>query len=181
VKIEKTTRLMRVHDRVSIRFVEKGDAPFVQRYASNELISKTCNVPHPYPENGGQEWVDFAIRKMQREESYVFAVLCDGDFAGVISLNAVNKKQGTAELDYWIAVPFWNRGICTAAAAQAIKFAFDDAGLHTLRSGSLKRNPASGRVLEKNGFQLIDEFIIPEGKFKGEKFLRYELVKDAAV
>jgi ribosomal-protein-alanine N-acetyltransferase len=94
-----------------------------------------------------------------------------------MSLNAVNVRESTAELDYWVAVPFWNRGICTSAAAQAIKFAFDELRLHTLRSGCLKRNPASGRVLEKNGFHMIGELVIPEGKFKGERFLRYELLK----
>jgi len=86
-----------------------------------------------------------------------------------MALNAVDKQAGTAELDYWVAVPFWNRGIGTAAARPVIEFAFEELGLSTLQSCCLPGNMASVRVLEKNGFVKVGEFV-NDGKY-GNKFL----------
>jgi RimJ/RimL family protein N-acetyltransferase len=85
-----------------------------------------------------------------------------------------------AELDYWVAVPFWNKGIATAAAKEAIRYAFEGLGLTTLYSSCLVRNPASARVLEKNGFTQISEFV-NDGrfgtKFEGEPMKRFRLFR----
>ena len=43
--------------KVTIRFIEESDAPYIQKYASDEKVARTCNIPHPYPANGGKEHV----------------------------------------------------------------------------------------------------------------------------
>jgi RimJ/RimL family protein N-acetyltransferase len=162
---------------VTIRFIEPNDALFVQKYASNIEISKTCNVPHPYPENGGEGWTKFVISRRKEGISYAFAILYNGHFSGVITLNAVNHDNKTAELDYWVAYEYWGKGVGTAAASKAIEYAFRELGLHTLKSGCLVKKPASGRILEKNGFTPFDEGTFSDGKFKGQRFIRYILKK----
>ena len=62
------------------------------------------------------------------------------------------KPSGLVELGYWIARPFWGRGYATEAATAVIDIA------RTLRVPRLigshfVDNPASGRVLEKLGFE----------------------------
>ena len=137
---------------IAIRPIGPGDEAGVQQYASDARLAATCNVPHPYPPDGGKQFVERSIAAADAGERHVFAVTAYDKFAGLMTLNAVNPAGGTAELDYWIAVPFWGMGVGTAAARLAAEFAFRILGLTLLRSGCLTTNPASSRVLEKNGF-----------------------------
>ena len=166
---------------IAIRPIEAADEADVQRYASDPRLAATCNVPCPYPPNGAQQFLDRAIAGRASGRHYVFAVLADGHFAGLMTLNAVNIIEGTAHLDYWIAVPFWGQGIGTAGAGLAMEFAFRRLGLGLLRSGCLVANPASARILEKNGFSPVGIFI-NEGtygsKFSNAQIMRYELRRE---
>lgn len=100
---------------VSIRFVEEKDASFVQKYASNEEVAKTCLLPHPYPEHGGKQWVEFAMRNRKKGKGYSFSIIYKGLFAGVISLTNIASDKGSCNLGYWLGKPFWNQGITTNA------------------------------------------------------------------
>ena len=160
-------------NQVTIRPIELSDADSVQQYASDAALAETCNVPHPYPVDGGATFVEGTVQGREAGKRYTFAILYNSDFAGVMTLNAVDKEAGTAELDYWVAVPFWGIGIGTAAAAQAIRFAFEELGLSTLQSCTLLNNVASARILEKNGFVQVGEFV-NDGSY-GNKFLSQKM------
>src|SRR5512142_3366365 len=108
---------------VSLRLVERTDAADVQRYAADPGVAQTSNVPHPYPEDGGVAYVERVIVGRETGHQYAFVIQYDGHFAGIMTLNAVDREAGTAELDYWVAVPFWNQGIGTTAARAAIQYA----------------------------------------------------------
>jgi len=68
------------------------------------------------------------------------------------------------ELGYWIAVPFWNRGLCTEAALRMIRHGFEDLKLDEIRAHYFPENAASGRVMEKCG--LRREGILPRSTLK---------------
>ncbi|MGO4530373.1 GNAT family N-acetyltransferase [Paenibacillus sp. 2TAF8] len=161
--------------KVTLRFVLPNDAGFVQQYAGDPRISETSNVPYPYPDGAGESWAKMVIARREQGISYVFTILSDNQFAGVMSLNAVDLKEKTAELDYWIAVPFWNKGIGTIAAQKAIVFAWNELDLQILRSACLESNTGSLKVLEKNGFKKVNDFVFENGKFKDKKGCRLEL------
>ncbi len=62
------------------------------------------------------------------------------------------RPSGAVELGYWIARSHWGRGIATEACAAVIAIA-GALGLPALEGSYFIDNPASGRVLEKLGFQ----------------------------
>ena len=62
------------------------------------------------------------------------------------------RPSGAVELGYWIARPFWGRGIATEAGKALIGMAAT-LGLAQLEASHFIDNPTSGRVLEKLGFQ----------------------------
>nr|WP_186811669.1 GNAT family N-acetyltransferase [Paenibacillus xylanexedens] len=161
--------------KVTLRFVLPSDAEYVQEYASYPEISETSNVPYPYPDGAGESWVNMVMARREQGISYVFTILSDDQFGGVMSINAVDLTEKTAELDYWIAVPFWNRGIGTVAAQKAIEFAFHELDLQILKSACLASNKGSLKVLKKNGFKKVKDFVFEAGKFKDEKGCRLEL------
>ncbi len=62
------------------------------------------------------------------------------------------RASGAVELGYWIGRLFWGRGIATEAGLALIDIA-RALGLGRIEASHFVDNPASGRVLEKLGFE----------------------------
>ena len=62
------------------------------------------------------------------------------------------RPSGAVELGYWVARSDWGRGIATEAAFALVDIA-RTLGLKQLEGSHFTDNPASGRVLEKLGFE----------------------------
>ena len=62
------------------------------------------------------------------------------------------RPSGAVEMGYWIARGFWGRGFATEACMALAEMA-KALGLVSLEGSHFVDNPASGRVLEKLGFQ----------------------------
>jgi RimJ/RimL family protein N-acetyltransferase len=64
-------------------------------------------------------------------------------------------KEGKYEqqVGYWIGKQFWGRGIATSALQEFVS----EVKIRPLYAIVANHNPASKRVLEKNGFALLDE------------------------
>jgi RimJ/RimL family protein N-acetyltransferase len=60
--------------------------------------------------------------------------------------------SGGVQLGYWIAVPFWGRGYATEAGGALVDIA-RALRVPRLQASFFLDNPASGRVLEKLGFE----------------------------
>ena len=73
---------------------------------------------------------------------------------GYLPASASNLKiaEDQAEVGYWIARPFWGKGICTEALQLVIDYCFNEKGFTVLWGDFFPSNPASGRVMEKCGF-----------------------------
>ncbi len=159
----------------TIRPLCLDDAAAVQRYASDKLVAQSTNVPWPYPEDGGEQFVRNRLAAHGSGRSYSFAILCGGELIGVVGINAVDRQRKIAHCDYAIASSHWGRGITTTAVALALRYAFAELGLETVRSECLVSNRASARVLEKNCFQEVGEFLYSSAKFSDEPVRRFEL------
>jgi hypothetical protein len=60
---------------IRIRPITKEDAPDVFEYASHALVAATCNVPHPYPKDGG---ITYDGPRMDRFENRLLEIYrCD--------------------------------------------------------------------------------------------------------
>ena len=57
-----------------------------------------------------------------------------------------------AEVGYWVARPYWNRGIATEALKLLIDYCFRQRGFRTLWADYFPDNQASGRMMQKCGF-----------------------------
>lgn len=65
----------------------------------------------------------------------------------------VPTGDNEVEIGYWIARPFWNRDICTEALQWLVDYCFMKLQFNALWGDFFVDNPASGRVMEKCGFQ----------------------------
>jgi RimJ/RimL family protein N-acetyltransferase len=82
-----------------------------------------------------------------------------------------------AEMGYWIARPFWRKGLMTEAATAATRWAFETLGLHKVTITCFDGNVGSQRVIEKVGYRFLcrsEEDVWRDGKWHAH--LRYELI-----
>ena len=84
--------------------------------------------------------------------SFVILERTDGAPRLVGACGLGRRQSGAVELGYWIARSQWGRGIATEACSALIEIA-KALGLPALEGSYFTDNPASGRVLEKLGFE----------------------------
>ena len=72
---------------------------------------------------------------------------------GTIGLHDIGDKQDRCELGYCIGSRWWNKGIVTEAAAEVIRFAFEELNANKVCALYDTENVGSGRVMQKNGMK----------------------------
>ena len=143
--------------RLCLRPFELADAAAVSRLAgAREIADTTISIPHPYPSDLAQRWVGSRDSAYASGKTADFAIgpLDTGELVGCVGLREIDREHLQAELGYWIGVPYWNRGYASEAAARLLEFAFGELGLNRIYAHHMARNPASGAVLRRVGFQL---------------------------
>jgi len=76
------------------------------------------------------------------------------------------------EIGWWLARPYWGRGLATEAARVALRDAFERAGLDRIISIARPANTASTRIMEKLGLKLECEF-----EKEGVQLVRYAIFR----
>ena len=160
-----------ITERLVLRAFTPADAPDVQRLAGEwEVADTTRVVPHPYLDGMAEDWISTHEDPAQATLQIQLAVAeqATNALVGAISLVDINHQDSRAELGYWIGQPFWGQGYCTEAATALLAFAFQALELNRVCAQYLKRNPASGRVLEKLGMR--EEGLLRRHNKKWENF-----------
>lgn len=141
--------------RLILRPWQETDAEILYEYAKNPSIGPMAGwPPHTDVENSRQIIRDVLIA----EENYA-VTLKENPNAAIGSLGLMigersnlNIAPGEGEIGYWIAEPFWGRGLIPEGVRALIHRAFEDLGLTTLWCGYFDGNEKSARVGEKCGF-----------------------------
>jgi RimJ/RimL family protein N-acetyltransferase len=152
-----------------IRDWSMEDAPSIAQYANNRKISMNLRDAFPYPYSL-QDAESFISCVIDADPITVFAIATQSEAIGSIAL-MVGKDvhRYTAEMGYWLAEPFWGKGIMTQAVKSMSSYAIHNLKLHRIFAEPYSTNPASVRVLEKAGF--ICEGILRSNVFKDGKIL----------
>jgi RimJ/RimL family protein N-acetyltransferase len=140
-------------------------AAFVPLLDDFDVAKNLAPVPHPYTEQLGREFIARTeIRRAAGDVMNLAVALRDGTFIGFCTANAhddgdepMGREEGILELGYWYGKRYWNKGFATEAARAVVRHAFADLGAKALSSGWFSGNPASGRVLEKLGFERVGQ------------------------
>lgn len=140
--------------RLRLRPYESSDAEQLQRLAGSRAVAEgTLLIPHPYSLADAVEWIASRPEALENGNLvYAITLLSSSELIGAIGL-ALRPQHGKGELGYWIGEPFWGRGFATEAAGALISYGFEVFALNRLFAIHFARNPASGRVLEKNGMR----------------------------
>ena len=85
-------------------------------------------------------------------------------------------KFQSAELGYWIAEPYWGKGLVVEASKVIIRHAFDDLDIKQIYATYRIENTQSKRVLEKLGFRYYTE--LDNVNYLGETFREVAMVME---
>jgi len=141
---------------VSIRAWKIEDAPDLAEALNNKRIIDNLRdgLPYPYTEKDAVEFIS-AMLNADKALSFPFAITCDDKAIGSIGVfRKDNVHRLTAELGYYIAQPYWGKGIATEAIQLISEFVFGNTDIIRIFATPYANNSASCRVLEKVGFQL---------------------------
>jgi [ribosomal protein S5]-alanine N-acetyltransferase len=139
--------------RLILRPFTLQDAPVVHDLVSaREIADTTLAIPHPYEQGMAEAWIGSQQKGFDEGNSVHFAITVreSSQLVGSIGLQ-IHPIHSYAEMGYWVGVPYWGRGYCTEAVGAVIEYGFEDKGLNRIFAVHFKRNPASGRVMQKNG------------------------------
>ena len=128
------------------------DAPALVRYADNRDIWLNVRdaFPHPYTEADADAWLNLVV---DQDRPTSFAIATESEAIGGIGMTLKDDvRRRTAEIGYWLAEPFWGRGIATDAVRAVVDYAFANFDLTRVEAYVFEWNLASCRVLQKAGF-----------------------------
>lgn len=120
-----------------------ADDPQVARALSDRF-------PSPYTRADGQSFLAGQVVDLSAP---VRAIEIDGQACGTIGVRlGQGERRCGAELGYWIGRAHWGRGLMTRIVAAYAPWVMARLRLARLQATVLDSNPASARVLLKNGF-----------------------------
>jgi RimJ/RimL family protein N-acetyltransferase len=124
-----------------------------------DIYDRTLRIPFPYTDAAADEWLALVTKITKQQGRPVQWAIRNADDAliGGCGLDGFqlgkSHRSHRVEVGYWLAKPFWGRGIMTAVVGRVCRHAFEELGLTKITAHVFPHNPASARVLEKCGFQ----------------------------
>jgi RimJ/RimL family protein N-acetyltransferase len=164
---------------IYLREIDENDIVSIVKYANNVKISGFMRdaFPFPYTIDDAANWLGVVNENIPKRS---FAIANDNEFIGAIGIEPCRDvNRYTGEIGYWIAEPFWGKGIATEAIKIFVKYIFNNYDLLKIFAHVFSSNQASTRVLEKAGFRLegkLRNHIIKSGKVLDQ--LVYGILKE---
>ena len=159
--------------RLRLRPFTEDDAADLYEYAKDPRVGLPAGWP---PHKSREESLE--IIRTVFAAPHAFAVVDRGTGKVIGSAGFTGKvrpefPRPNDELGYALSPAFWGRGLMPEAAAELLRYAFEEMGLAAVWCSHYADNPQSRRVIEKSGFQLrFEEPVVdgPTGVGKTTKF-----------
>lgn len=144
--------------RLLLRPWEDADAEILYQWASDPDLGPRAGWP---PHTGVENTLEIIRGPLSQPETYALVLKETGEPVGSMGLFPpeeyclpVDLPQGAVQLElgYWIARPYWGRGLVPEAGREMLRHAFEDLGCLVAHCSHFDFNAQSRRVIEKLGF-----------------------------
>lgn len=162
-----------IFDQYQIREWRQSDVPSLAKYANNRNIALNLRdgFPHPYGEKDAKAFIE---RTNAIKPSTSFAIATNAEIIGGIGLVLRRDiHRFSAEIGYWLAEPYWDRGIMTKAVRLVCDWAFTELNLTRIFAEPFAANQASIAVLRNCKF--VHEGTSRKSAYKDGQFLDQEI------
>jgi RimJ/RimL family protein N-acetyltransferase len=159
-----------------VRPFQDSDARSIARHANNKnvWINLRDAFPHPYHTDDA---IAFITMANSIDPPTIFAIESDGHAIGAIGFKVgKDVERISAEIGYWLAEPYWGRGIVTEVLRAVTNYALDTFRLKRIFAVPFEWNDASFRVLEKAGYIMEGRLInsaIKNGRIISQRMYAY--------
>ena len=141
-------------ERIQLRPWREDDAESLFKYASDPEVGPRAGWP---PHKNVEESLEVIRKFFLNDHTWAVVLKETGELIGCVgylpaSLSNLKIDEDQCEVGYWIARPYWSKGICTEALQLVIGHCFNEKSSTVLWGDYFLDNPASGRVMEKCGF-----------------------------
>ena len=142
-------------NRILLRHWREDDAEALFKYASDPDVGPRAGWP---PHKSVEESLEIIRTVFNTNTMWAVELKGTSEPIGCVgylpaSVSNLKIKDDEAEVGYWIAKPYWGKGICTEALRLVIDYCFNVKNFTTLWGDYFPENPASGKVMEKCGFK----------------------------
>ena len=96
-----------------LRRWQESDIPALAKYLNNKKIWDNCrdSLPYPYTSEDAASFIQY-VKSQDIQNNYCIEVHAEA--AGNISFDrGTDVERFNAEIGYWLAEPYWNKGIMT--------------------------------------------------------------------
>lgn len=108
----------------------------------------------------GEAVEDFRKSESCNSTSYGRAICADGEYVGDVWCYRIQGDEPNAMLSYCVfEKALWGRGAASQAVGLFLSEIRDKFGIESVGAFTFADNPASIRVLEKNGFDVVERFV----------------------
>lgn len=140
--------------RLVLRPWHEEDAPLLFDYASDPEVGPLAGWP---PHASLEESLQVIREIFSNGHTWAVSLLPDLHPIGCMGYYLPHESNipigpHDCEVGYWIARPYWNRGLCSEALRLLISHCFSQEGFSVLWADHFLHNPASGAVLRRCGF-----------------------------
>ncbi len=156
---------------ITLRAFHSDDEARLVELANNVNVTRFLRdqFPRPYTTIDARYWIEEGSCDRHGQH---FAVCLHGLCIGSIGVFWGEREyRYSAEVGYWLGQPYWGKGYASEALAQLQLWLEENTQLHRLYALVLECNPASMRVLEKNGYAregILRHAVMKDGAFYDE-------------
>ncbi len=143
------------------RFSPDDGQQIFDNYASDPMVARFVTwSAHTSPKQSTQLAKAFHDGGLG---AYQWAVILNetGQLIGNISLVETDAEEKNGKCGYVLGQKWWNMGLATEALTEMLRFLFEERGFESITGEHDVLNPASGKVMEKCGFEYAGQGVRP--------------------
>jgi len=149
--------ILEIDDQLQLKKLEKTDAEVIFRTIDNqrEYLGKWLPfVALTKKLADTQAFVDTVVKASEEKSEYVFTILKNSEFVGLIGFNGTDKGNQKTEIGYWLSEAYQKQGIMTKSVAKICEFAFQELQLNRIQIKCAVGNHSSSKIPQRLGFTL---------------------------
>lgn len=138
-----------------LKKIEDVNSQEVYEIYSNDKVFEFCGI---IPKHNIQTVIKMNshferdYNKKSRVKWGIFQKHVNNKLVGIIEAMDFNQKVDMVTIGYFLAQPYWGKGITSEAVSKLIEFLFEKVNINRIQAEVMPANEVSKKVLLKNGF-----------------------------
>ena len=141
------------------RFALGDEKAMFENWANDEEVCRYLTW-HPHGEiEKTRSLVERWVKEYQDPYCFRWGIVMKhtDTLIGSIDVVRLHPETGEGEMGYCISKAYWGKGITSEALHAVIVYLFTQAGLESISAAHHSENPASGKVMMRNGLRYVGQ------------------------